>query len=145
MNTLPLVLVSVLLYVVGAIASLLLASHERLAIRCAGLAGAAGAVCGLAAAIPALISGQTFDMAIGGDQGAQVDEYRDRAEIDAADGKALRQMIGEVVAPMYYERPAEFAAIARSSIALNGSFFNTHRMAIEYMARAYSGTVRAIG
>jgi starch phosphorylase len=83
--------------------------------------------------------------AIGGDHGAEADESRDRAEIDATDGKELRRMIAEVVAPMYYERPGEFAFVARSAIALNGSFFNTHRMAFEYMARAYRSSARAIG
>ncbi|WP_036666383.1 hydrogenase 4 subunit B [Paludibacterium yongneupense] len=66
MNTLPLVLVSVLLYVAGAFASLLLASNERLGIRCAGLAGSAAALAGLAASAPALLSGQTLDFASSG-------------------------------------------------------------------------------
>ena len=83
--------------------------------------------------------------AIGGDHGANEDEVRDRGEIDAEDGRELRRMIAEVVAPMYYERPSEFAFVCRSAIALNGSFFNTHRMASEYMARAYRSGTRAIG
>ena len=83
--------------------------------------------------------------AIGGDHGADDDDGRDRAEIDATDGKELRRMIAEIVAPMYYERPAEFAFMARSAISLNGSFFNTHRMASEYMARAYRRRAQAIG
>jgi hydrogenase-4 component B len=47
-------LLSVLLYLAGAAASLLLARHEYLAIRCSGIAGMLGALAGLAAAIPVL-------------------------------------------------------------------------------------------
>ena len=83
--------------------------------------------------------------AIGGDHGVNDDDVRERGEIDAEDGRELRRMIAGVVAPMYYERPGDFAFVCRSAIALNGSFFNTHRMAMEYMARAYRSGTRAIG
>jgi hydrogenase-4 component B len=66
MTPLVCLLVSVLLYVAGAFASLLLAGNERLAIRAAGLTGAVGALFGLAAALPPLLAGRTFDFAIAG-------------------------------------------------------------------------------
>ena len=38
---------------------------------------------------------------------------------------------------MFYERPDAFAAIMRSAIALNGSYFNTQRMLMQYQQNAY--------
>jgi starch phosphorylase len=42
-----------------------------------------------------------------------------------------------VILPMYYERPQAYAEVMRSAIAINGSFFNTHRMLSQYLANAY--------
>ena len=39
--------------------------------------------------------------------------------------------------PMFYERPSAFAAIMRSCIALNGSYFNAQRMVVQYLQNAY--------
>jgi len=33
-----------------------------------------------------------------------------------------------VILPMFYGRPKAYAAVMRSAIAINGSFFNTQRM-----------------
>ena len=41
------------------------------------------------------------------------------------------------ILPMYYGRPKAFAEVMRSAIALNGSFFNTQRMMLQYMRNAY--------
>ena len=38
---------------------------------------------------------------------------------------------------MFYQRPDDYAAIMRNSIALNGSFFNTQRMVLQYLTNAY--------
>jgi starch phosphorylase len=42
-----------------------------------------------------------------------------------------------VILPMFYQRPHEYAEVMRSAIALNGSYFNTHRMIRQYAERAY--------
>lgn len=55
------------------------------------------------------------------------------------------RVLGQVVAPLYYRQPDQFAAVRRSSIALNGSFFTSQRMVTEYAARAYRRTVRLDG
>ena len=39
---------------------------------------------------------------------------------------------------MFYRAPESYAEIMRFSIALNASFFNTHRMLSQYKANAYS-------
>jgi starch phosphorylase len=74
--------------------------------------------------------------AIGPDRGADAFDA-DGAGIDASDASDLLQVLGDVVAPMYYERPNDFAAVGRSAIASNGSYFTTERMLREYVERAY--------
>ncbi len=39
---------------------------------------------------------------------------------------------------MFYRAPEAYAQVMRSCIALNASFFNTHRMLSQYKANAYS-------
>jgi hypothetical protein len=39
---------------------------------------------------------------------------------------------------MFYGRPQRYTEIMRSAIALNGSFFNTQRMLLQYVGNAYT-------
>jgi starch phosphorylase len=38
---------------------------------------------------------------------------------------------------MFYRRPDDYLTIMRNTIALTGSFFNTHRMLEQYVSHAY--------
>ncbi|MGH7663572.1 MAG: alpha-glucan family phosphorylase [Gemmatimonadaceae bacterium] len=49
----------------------------------------------------------------------------------------LYRKLERVILPLYYGLPFSWAEIMRSSIALNGSFFNTQRMVTEYVNNAY--------
>jgi starch phosphorylase len=49
----------------------------------------------------------------------------------------LYSALEQTVLPAYYEDPAALVAVGRHAIALNGSFFSAHRMADEYLRRAY--------
>jgi glycogen phosphorylase len=42
------------------------------------------------------------------------------------------------VIPTFYRERQRFLEIVRHCIALNGSFFNTHRMIQQYVLKAYS-------
>jgi starch phosphorylase len=53
------------------------------------------------------------------------------------DSTALYDVLERTVLPLYYDRTDEFAEIMIQSIALNGSFFNTQRMLLEYAVKAY--------
>jgi len=75
--------------------------------------------------------------AVGADQGAEGAVPIGDAAVDSADAAELHRVLADVVAPLYYVRPDEFAAVRRSSIALNGSYFTTQRMVTEYVSRAY--------
>jgi len=80
--------------------------------------------------------------AVGSDPGAEADLPIGDPVVDAADAAELYRVLGDVVAPLYYRRPDDFAAVRRFAIALNGSFFTAQRMVTEYASRAYRATRR---
>jgi len=53
------------------------------------------------------------------------------------DALSLYDKLENVVIPLFYHDRDRFIDVMRSSIALNGSFFNTQRMMLEYVLRAY--------
>ena len=55
----------------------------------------------------------------------------------AGDERALYDKLQKEIVPMYRDDRSKFIGIMRHSIALNGSFFNTQRMLLQYLARAY--------
>jgi starch phosphorylase len=50
---------------------------------------------------------------------------------------SLYEKLENVIVPLYYREPDEFAKVMRNAIALNGSFFNTQRMLLQYLTNAY--------
>jgi glycogen phosphorylase len=62
------------------------------------------------------------------------DSQEDPSPRDAED---LYQRLENVILPMYYRERDRFIEVMRHSIALNGSFFNTHRMIQQYVLNAY--------
>ena len=56
---------------------------------------------------------------------------------DVLEAASLYDSLEQTILPLYYDRPAEFGQVRRAAIALNGSFFNTHRMVREYVERVY--------
>jgi starch phosphorylase len=64
----------------------------------------------------------------GGDEGSGA---------SSADAGALYEKLERTILPMFYQRPDQYAAVMRSAIALNGSFFNTQRMVTQYVSDAY--------
>jgi len=56
----------------------------------------------------------------------------------AADAFALYDKL-EHVAATFYRQPEVFSRVRRCAIALNGSFFNTQRMLVQYAMNAYPG------
>ncbi len=55
----------------------------------------------------------------------------------AQDAGSFADRLLGTVAPLYYRDPPGFAAVMRSAIALNGSYFTTERMVREYATLAY--------
>lgn len=58
--------------------------------------------------------------------------------MDACHAAALYDKLERKVAPCFYGDRNRFTEIMRYTIAVNGSFFNTHRMVAQYMNDAYS-------
>jgi len=54
-----------------------------------------------------------------------------------AEAASLYEKLEQVILPLYYKEADKFAQIMRSAIALNGSFFNTQRMLLQYVRNAY--------
>jgi glycogen phosphorylase len=62
--------------------------------------------------------------------------YEDAAD-SASEIESLYQKLGNVVLPLFYEEPDRYAEVMRATIAVNGSFFNTQRMLLQYLSNAY--------
>lgn len=60
----------------------------------------------------------------------------DREE-EQQEADSLYSQLGDVILPLYHRQPEEWRRVMRSAIALNGSFFNTQRMAEQYALNAY--------
>ena len=59
----------------------------------------------------------------------------DTSRADAAD---FYRKLQYVIAPLFYDDPDAWIRVMRQCIALNASFFNTHRMVRQYVRHAYS-------
>ena len=61
---------------------------------------------------------------------------QDRCGCDAG---SLYDKLEQVIIPAFYKNRGHYLDIMRHAIALNGSFFNTHRMLLQYVLKAYFG------
>ena len=59
------------------------------------------------------------------------------AEDEAYEAGSLYYKLERVIVPMFYSNPDAYARVMRGAIAVNGSFFNTHRMVSQYLANAW--------
>lgn len=53
------------------------------------------------------------------------------------DAESLYEKLEKVVIPLFYNERERFVGVMKHAIALNGSFFNTHRMMQQYVLNAY--------
>lgn len=53
------------------------------------------------------------------------------------DASSLYEKLEHIILPLFYHDRDRFIDVMRHAIALNGSFFNTHRMILEYVLKAY--------
>lgn len=68
-----------------------------------------------------------------GESPASRREQQDRSE----DAAALYDKLERVIVPLFRDDRPRFVEVMRHAIALNGSFFNTHRMVQQYVLKAY--------
>ncbi|MGM5481071.1 MAG: alpha-glucan family phosphorylase [Nanobdellota archaeon] len=64
----------------------------------------------------------------------------DRETVDGKDADDLYTQLADKILPLYYDDPKKYAEVMRNAIAINASYFNTHRMAKQYLVRAYTVT-----
>jgi starch phosphorylase len=57
--------------------------------------------------------------------------------------KDLYDKLERQILPLFYGRPEGYTEMRRSAIALNGSFFNTQRMVLQYVGNAYTHRAEA--
>jgi starch phosphorylase len=60
--------------------------------------------------------------------------------LDREHAASLYDKLERAVLPCFYRDRSRYLEMARASIALNGSFFNSHRMALQYLYAAYSAS-----
>jgi starch phosphorylase len=53
------------------------------------------------------------------------------------ESNSLYERLEQVILPLYYEQPDVWRRIMRSTIAINGPYFNTQRMLKQYVLKAY--------
>jgi starch phosphorylase len=56
---------------------------------------------------------------------------------DAAEAGSLYEKLEKSVAPLYLQPPEHWARLMRTTLAFNGSYFNTNRMVKQYTRNAY--------
>lgn len=66
-------------------------------------------------------------------------------EQDHADAEALYSQLEHHVLPTFFHNHMAFGEVMRNAIALNGSFFNTHRMVDQYRVMAYERFIASPG
>lgn len=59
------------------------------------------------------------------------------SENHSADAASLYDKLEHTIVPLFYHDRGGFLDVMRHAIALNGSFFNTHRMLQQYVLKAY--------
>jgi starch phosphorylase len=56
---------------------------------------------------------------------------------DAEEATSLYKKLEAAVVPLYLEAPEKWARLMRTTLAFNGSYFNTNRMVKQYTRNAY--------
>ncbi len=70
---------------------------------------------------------------------AEPDVYDENLDLESLYGKLEKKVI-----PAFYETPERWGMIMQYAIALNGSYFNTHRVVREYCERAWHISFRGL-
>ena len=85
-----------------------------------------------------ILDGWWIEGCIEGTTGWAIDSTApDEADRTPHDATSLYDKLERVVIPLYYRDRDRFIEIMRHAIALNGSFFNTQRMMLQYVLKAY--------
>jgi starch phosphorylase len=89
--------------------------------------------------VPSLsvLDGWWIEGCLEGTTGWAIGEDYTLAVDPAADVPELYYKLERVVVPLFYGMPYKWGEVQRNAIAVNGSFFNTQRMVMQYLQNAY--------
>lgn len=106
-------------------------NNPRLPYEASGTSGMKAAMNG----VPSLstLDGWWIEGCIEGATGWAIAEANDEAE----EAESLYEKLEGEILPIYYRFPEKWSEIMRLCLAINGSFFNTHRMLYQYVTNAY--------
>jgi starch phosphorylase len=92
--------------------------------------------------VPSLsvLDGWWVEACIEGVTGWAIGNERSASETpsNAADASSMYSALEADILPLFLEHRERFVDVMRHAIALNGSFFNSHRMLEEYELKAYA-------
>lgn len=90
--------------------------------------------------IPSLsiLDGWWIEGCIEGLTGWSIGSASDVENVDENDARSLYEKLEKTIIPTFYNNRQAWIDIMRHSIAINASFFNTHRMIQQYVLNAYS-------
>jgi len=91
--------------------------------------------------VPSLsvLDGWWIEGHVEGVTGWAIGDHEDAVSGPTVEANALYDKLEHVILPLYYGKPDAYTEIRRSTIALNGSFFHTQRMVLQYLRNAYLG------
>jgi starch phosphorylase len=84
-----------------------------------------------------ILDGWWVEGCLEGFTGWSIGHGAETMEDEEAEAASLYAKLDMIILPMFYGRPDAYAAVMRSAIAINGSFFNTQRMVSQYISNAY--------
>ncbi len=90
--------------------------------------------------VPSLsvLDGWWIEGCIEGITGWAIGDWEEKHEKDQLkDASSLYEKLEQKILPLFYRDRESYINVMRNSIAINGSFFNTHRMIQEYVLKAY--------
>lgn len=89
--------------------------------------------------IPSLsiLDGWWIEGCIEGITGWSIGSVHNKESSNEEDINSLYEKLEKTIIPLFYNSRTEWINIMRHCIAINGSFFNTHRMALQYVLNAY--------
>ena len=89
--------------------------------------------------VPSLsvLDGWWLEGCIEGVTGWAIDDDGRQGQESSQAAASLYKKLEQVILPHFYQDRDRFIDVMRHAIALNGSFFNTHRMVQQYVLNAY--------
>ncbi|MBN1504471.1 MAG: alpha-glucan family phosphorylase [Candidatus Eisenbacteria bacterium] len=89
--------------------------------------------------VPSLsvLDGWWIEGCIEGLTGWSIGSPREAESNDQEDAASLYDKLEKTIVPLFYGHRTKWVEIMRNCIAINGSFFNTHRMVQQYVLNAY--------